>query len=119
MRNKIRISFDGAVLTGSLNNSKAARDFAAILPLTLTLQDYNGTEKISDLPRRLSREGAPDGFEPIAGDIAFYGPWGNLAVFYRGFRYSPGLVSLGHIDAGLEILSRPGSMTARIERLAE
>jgi hypothetical protein len=60
-----------------------------------------------------------DGFEPSAGDIAFYAPWGNLAVFYRGFRYSPGLVSLGRIDSGLETLSRPGPMTTRIERVAE
>ena len=58
-------------------------------------------------------------FEPSAGDIAFYAPWGNLAVFYRGFRYSPGLVLLGRIDTGLEMLSRTGSMTARIERLPD
>ena len=85
MTNKIRISLDGAILTGSLNDSKAARDFAAMLPLTLTLQDYNGTEKISDLPRRLSREGAPDGLEPSAGDVVFYPPgaiWRcSIAVF--------------------------------------
>lgn len=116
---RIQISLDGAVVAGTLNDSKAAQDFAAMLPLKLTLQDYNGTEKISDLPRRLSREGAPDGVEPSAGDIAFYAPWGNLALFYRGFRYSPGLVLLGRIDAGLETLSRAGSMTATIERIAD
>ena len=109
MVTKIRIYLDGTVLTGTLNDSKAARDFAAMLPLTLTLQDYNGTEKISDLPRKLSREGAPAGFEPAAGDIAFYAPWGNLALFYRGFGYSQGLILLGHIETGSERLSRPGS----------
>jgi hypothetical protein len=118
MTTKIRISLDGAVVTGSLNDSKAAQDFAAMLPLTLTLEDYNGSEKISDLPRKLSREGAPAGFEPSAGDIAFYAPWGNLAVFYRDFRYSSGLAPLGRIESGLEALSQPRPMTARIERLA-
>jgi hypothetical protein len=31
------------------------------------------------------------------GDITYYAPWGNLAIFYRDFGYSPGLVRLGHI----------------------
>jgi hypothetical protein len=119
MTTKIRISVDGAVLTGSLNDSKAAQDFAAMLPLTLTLEDYNGTEKISDLSRKLSLEGAPAGFEPSAGDIAFYAPWGNLALFYRDFHYSSGLVSLGRIEAGSEALSRPGPIAVKIERFAE
>lgn len=35
------------------------------------------------------------------------------------FRYSPGLVLLGRLDGGLETLSRSGSMTAKVERLAE
>lgn len=118
MITSIRISIGDIVLTGTLNDSKAAQDFANLLPLTLTLQDYNGTEKISDLPRKLSREGAPAGYQPSAGDIAFYAPWGNLAVFYRGFSYSPGLVRLGHVDAGVETLGRAGSVTARIERAA-
>jgi hypothetical protein len=89
MSSKIQISINGAEITGSLNDSPAARDFAALVPLTLTLQDYNGTEKISDPRRRLSGEGSPEGFKPAAGDIAFYAPWGSLAVFYHGFRYSP------------------------------
>ena len=58
-------------------------------------------------------------FNRRLGDIAFYAPWGNFAVFYRGFRYSPGLVLLGHIDTGVETLGRTGSMTARIERLPD
>ena len=116
MPTKIRISVEGAVLTGVLNDSKAARDFAAMLPLTLRLEDYNSTEKISDLPRKLAHDDAPAGFDPSPGDITFYAPWGNLAVFYRDFRYSEGLVSLGRIEAGVEALSRPGPITARIER---
>lgn len=90
-----------------------------MLPLTLRLEDYNGTEKISDLARKLTREGAPAGFDPSAGDIAFYAPWGNLALFYRDFRYSEGLLPLGRIEAGVEALSRPGPITARIERLTD
>ncbi|CAN7649736.1 cyclophilin-like fold protein [Phenylobacterium sp. LjRoot225] len=119
MATKIRISLDGTVLTATLNESMAAQEFAAMLPLTLTLEDYNRTEKISDLPRMLSREGAPAGFDPSAGVIAYYAPWGNLAVFYRDFRYSDDLIPLGRIDSGVEALSRPEPVTARIERLTD
>jgi len=57
-----------------LDNNAAVRDFAALLPLELTLSDYNQTEKIADLPKRLSTEGAPDGIDPEIGDIAYYAP---------------------------------------------
>ena len=95
---KIRIDVDGATVMATLdNNSQAAKDFIALLPLTLTLNDYNATEKVSDLPRRLSTKGAPPGFDPSVGDIAYYAPWGNLAIFYKDFGYSSGLVKLGTI----------------------
>ncbi len=103
----------------TLEDTEAARDFAALLPLKLTLEDYNSTEKIADLPRKLSTDGAPAGVDPDVGDIAYYAPWGNLAVFYRDFGYSRGLVKLGSIDAGVETLQRPGSLRATIERVEQ
>lgn len=113
---KIRIDVDGGAVMATLdNNSQAAKDFIALLPLTLTLNDYNATEKVSDLPRRLSTKDAPPGFDPSIGDIAYYAPWGNLAIFYKDFGYSSGLVKLGTIDAGLNRLSVPGSLKATIE----
>jgi hypothetical protein len=113
---KIRIDVDGAAVMATLdNNSQAAKDFIALLPLTLTLNDYNATEKVSDLPRRLSTKDAPPGFDPSIGDIAYYAPWGNLAIFYKDFGYSSGLVKLGTIDAGLDRLNAPGSLKAIIE----
>ena len=113
---KIRIDVDGATVMATLdNNSQAAKDFIALLPLTLTLNDYNATEKISDLPRRLSTKDAPPGFDPSIGDIAYYAPWGNLAIFYKDFGYSSGLVKLGTIDEGLDSINAPGSLKATIK----
>jgi hypothetical protein len=77
---KINIKVKDRVVSAMLNHSKVAQDFASLLPLSLTLSDYASTEKISDLPKRLSTEGAPPGFDPSAGDIAYYAPWGNLAI---------------------------------------
>ena len=114
---KINIDVEGATITAILDDSPAARDFASLLPLTLTLDDYNSTEKISNLPRRLSAEGAPAGLDPSPGDLTYYAPWGNLAVFYRDFGYSRGLVKLGAIVTGGESLNVPDPVRAAI-RLA-
>jgi hypothetical protein len=114
---KIRIRVGERTLTATLNNSKTAQDFAALLPLSLTLEDYAQTEKISDLPRRLSTEGAPAGSDPSVGDIAYYAPWGNLAIFYRDSRYASGLVILGKIDGSVAALNVPGSVKVTIERV--
>ncbi len=116
---KIRLKLEDKVLTATLNDSKAARDFAAQLPLTLSLTDYSRTEKISDLPKRLSTDSAPSGSDPSVGDIAYYAPWGNLAIFYRDFGYSTGLVILGKLDSGVEALSGPGSLKMTIELAAK
>jgi len=112
---KIRMDVEGTVATATLDDNATSRDFVSLLPLTLTLKDYAETEKISDLPKRLSTEGAPPGSDPSVGDITYYAPWGNLAVFYRDFGYSNGLVKLGKIDSGVEALNRPGPLKATIE----
>jgi hypothetical protein len=51
------------------------------------------------------------------GDFSYYAPWGNLAIFHKPFRYSAGLVRLGRVDTGVEILRTEGSMAARLEVL--
>ena len=112
---KINMIVEGTPITVTLADNETARDFASLLPLDLILTDYAATEKISDLPRRLSTKGAPPGSDPAVGDLAYYSPWGNLAVFYKDFGYSSGLVKLGSIDSGIEALSRPGPLQARLE----
>ena len=101
---KIRLDIEGTALTATLEDNETARDFASLLPLALTLEDYAATEKISDLPQRLSTTGAPAGTAASVGDIAYYAPWGNLAIFYRDFGYSKGLIKIGTIDTGMEAL---------------
>lgn len=73
------------MVTGTLEDSEAARDFASLLPLSLTLEDYAATEKISDLPKPLSTSSAPAGITPKVGDLAYYAPWGNSPSSTRTF----------------------------------
>lgn len=102
---KISITSGNTVLTATMLDNPTSRDFMSLMPLTLTLEDYAGIEKVSDLPRKLSTQGAPSGIDPEVGDITLYAPWGNLAIFYRDFGYADGLIILGRMDTGLEQLS--------------
>lgn len=114
---QIRLELDDTTLTATLDDTPSTREFLAQLPMERVLQDYAETEKISDLPRRLTTEGAPDGYTPRAGDLAYYAPWGNLAIFHRDFRFSRGLVRLGRLDGGVEALRQAGPLRVVIRRL--
>lgn len=117
VENELRIRFKvgGDELLATLDDSVASREFIALLPLELTLTDYNDTEKIAYLPARLPTEGSPDGVDPDVGDITYYAPWGNLAIFYRDFGYSRGLIKLGSFDGDIAFLRQPGELNATIE----
>jgi hypothetical protein len=103
---KIQIVIGNTVHTATINNSPTTIDFLSMLPLTLTIENYANTEKISYLPRKLSIKDAPSGSDPSPGDIAYYSPWGNLAIFYKDYGYSTGLIILGKLDSGIDLVSK-------------
>ncbi|MBQ1115566.1 cyclophilin-like fold protein [Streptomyces sp. C3-3] len=108
----IRVTIDGLPVDATLNDSPAARDLASLLPLTLDLEDFHGTERIADPPRKLTTEGAPAPAASKVGDIAYFAPWGNLAIFYKdGPAASEDLLILGHIDAESDQLSGADRIT--------
>ena len=114
---KIRFMVDGRELaSATLTDNATARDFLALLPLAVTLEDYAATEKITVLPRKLSTEGAPAGSDPSPGDIAYYAPWGNLAIFYKDAGHASGLVLLGRVDSPIEAVRTAGRSKVTIER---
>nr|WP_289707322.1 cyclophilin-like fold protein [Enterocloster clostridioformis] len=88
-----------------LYDTPAANSLYEMLPLELTFEDYNGTEKISYLPEHLTTDGEPDSFDPDTGDFCLYEPWGNLSIFYQDFQNSSGLISLGRIEEGMDVIS--------------
>ena len=112
---KIQLTVNDRKVIATLIDSPTTRDFVSLLPLTLTLEDYAGTEKIAYLSRKLSKEDAPAGIDPEVGDITYYAPWGNLAFFYKDFGYAKGLIKLGSIDDGMEVFGIPGSISVTIE----
>lgn len=114
---RIRLTVGGEVLYVDLEDNSAANALLEQLPLTLTFEDFNGTEKIAYLDEALDTSDAPTSCTPAAGTLAYYMPWGNLCIFYRDFRESSGLVPLGKTDGDLEIFSRQtGNFTVLIEK---
>ncbi|MFB7829929.1 cyclophilin-like fold protein [Streptomyces hydrogenans] len=108
----IRVTLDGRPVEAALNDSPAARDFAALLPLALDLEDFHGIERVADLPRKLDTDGAPAPVAAKVGDIAYYAPWGNLALFYQdGPAPSADLLILGHLDVSADQLGRATRIT--------
>lgn len=116
---KIQLAVEGRVIAATLEHTAVARDFAALLPLELSLDDYAATEKIANLPRKLSVAGAPSGTDAHPGDISYYAPWGNLALFYGSASHAKGLVRLGRLDlpGDVDALRAPGPLQTRIEQI--
>ena len=112
---KIHVIVGNETLSATLDDTPAGRDFARLLPLELTLSDYNATEKVADLPRKIVTADEPASYTPKAGDITYYAPWGNIAIFYKPFRTSRGLVRLGTFDEPIDALLKDGPIPIRIE----
>lgn len=112
---KLKITIGDKKAEGILYDSASSRDFAALLPITLKLDDYAQKEKVATLPKKLSLGNGPSGYKPEVGDITYYSPWGNLAIFYKAFSYAPGLVSLGKVTNGMENFKVKESLNITIE----
>ena len=114
----IRLAFATHVFTATLNTTPQAQDLASLLPLTLEIDDYSTNEKITHLPRKLTEESPAPFTNEAPGDIGYYAPWGNLALYHGPYRWSRGLFRLGRLDAGPDPLLTRGKFPLRIERAA-
>lgn len=112
---KLNIIVNKKVIPATLNESDMSRDFSALLPLELHLNDYAGEEKISMLPVQLRTVDSPKGTEALKGDIMIFKPWGNLAIFYKDRGYVDGLIKLGQLDDPDALPLSPSSYSARFE----
>lgn len=93
---KLKISVNGTELTATLADSTAAKEFAEKLkdePVTITLNEYGGFEKVGKLPWSLTK--TDESIVTEAGDIMLY--QGNqMTIFYNSNSWS--YTKLGHID---------------------
>ena len=114
----IRVNIGDKTLAATLADNPTARDFASLLPLTLTMNDLFGREKYARLPRAMS-DGGKREYTYEAGQIIYWSPGPDVAIYYKddGAKIpEPGIIVLGKVDAGVEALNVPGSVRVTITR---
>jgi hypothetical protein len=110
IRITMRVGDDIAGAT--LADTPAARDFAAMLPVTIVMQDRYGQAKAGQLPGNLAAEDTARVSDYAVGDLGYWSPSGDLAIFYADDGQTlppPGLVRLGTVDTGLVAIAAAGN----------
>jgi hypothetical protein len=95
-----------------LDDSAAARAFAAMLPLRLTLRDPMGQAKSGQLPSPIDITGSKPIAHASVGSLYYWAPTNTVAIFYDDLGQTvprPGLVRLGVVDRGLTSISTAGN----------
>lgn len=96
----------------TLADTMAAREFAAMLPLTIDMADLNDNEKHADLSRALPTNASRPG-TIRSGDLMLYGSR-TLVVFYQTFQSSYAYTPIGRVDDVDGLAQTLGSGNARI-----
>ncbi len=107
---QVRLSIGDREAIGTLHDNPAARDLVSLLPLTVPMSDLLGREKPGPLPRALTGEVEPV-FTYRVGQIGYWPPGRDIFVVYDGDGLqvpSPGLVPLGTVDSGLDVVATAG-----------
>lgn len=98
---RVSLSWDGGEAVVLLENNATTQDLISMLPMTITFEDYNNTEKISYLDDELTVDDSARGCDPEPGTLALYAPWGNISIFYEEWSASDDLVTMGKFESGL------------------
>ncbi len=117
---KIRLTFDGGEAILALEDNAATRDLLAQLPLTQEFEDFNSIEKICRLQETLSTDEVEAGVDPAVADVTLYVPWNTLVFYYEDYGYNDDLISIGHVESGMDQLAAMGDRFAvTMEQITE
>lgn len=116
---QIKMITENTEVVITLNDSRAAADLVAMLPLKMTLIERNSFAKGMTLPEHLSAiEETTREYE--IGDFGYWNAGPDLAIFYDDI-YEQTIVEvipLGHAEAGAETMANE-SGTVRLELASE
>jgi hypothetical protein len=98
---RINVKANGKTTVFELNDSQAARDLFAQLPLRIKVENYGSNEKIFYPPKKLGTTDTSSA-DAQAGTLAYYAPWGDVVMFYNRFGSASGLYELGRAVSGGE-----------------
>ena len=93
---KVTLTVGGKSMTATLADNEATRTLAKLLessPITVSMEDYGGFEKVGALPRSLPTSNSQ--ITTVAGDIMLY-QGNNIVIFYGSNSWS--YTRLGKID---------------------
>jgi hypothetical protein len=100
---QITVKANGNSIVFELNDSQAAKDLYAQLPLNVEVENHGSTEKIFYPPKKLNTTSTPQA-DAQAGTLAYYKPWGDVVMFYGSFGSASGLYELGQAVQGGEYI---------------
>jgi hypothetical protein len=109
--NELTITIGGKPFGATLSDNPSAAAFKELLPLSVSMSELNGNEKLFRLPGSLpTQESRPSSIQ--SGDLMLYGA-NTLVLFYKSFGTTYSYTRIGRIDdpAGLERAVGDGSVT--------
>jgi hypothetical protein len=115
MHNRITITIGEKAFAATLADNPTADAFRKLLPLSITMSELNGNEKLFRLPANLpTQESVPPSIQ--AGDLMLYGAR-TVVLFYKSFPTVYSYTRIGRIDdpAGLAAAVGAGSVAVNIE----
>ena len=111
MDNALIITIGGKAFNATLSDHPTAAAFKALLPLSVSMSELNGNEKLYRLPRSLPLQpSVPASIQ--SGDLMLYGS-NTVVLFCKSFATTFSYTRIGRIDdpAGLERAVGDGSVT--------
>ncbi len=117
MTRRISVTGNTGRVVFELNDSNAADNLWAQLPIVAEVENFGNNEKIFYPENELDTANTPFA-EGGAGTLAYYRPWGNVVMFYGRFSSNGSLYGLGSAVEGEELISSL-SGTLRIEKAEE
>jgi hypothetical protein len=113
---KIHLTIRENVISASLHDCPGSGELLRQLPLTITMYDLFCREKFGALPHALPYGRALRTQTYEAGDIVYWAPSGDLAVFHRhdGQKITGDFYVLGKVDKNAELFAEPGPVQVTI-----
>lgn len=113
--NTMKVTIGEILFTATITTNATMTAFKAMLPLTLSMNDFNSNEKVATLSSSLTTVATNHGKISV-GDIMLYGS-SSLVIFYETFSTSYLYTKIGRIDntAGLKEALGKGKVTVKFE----
>jgi hypothetical protein len=111
----ITIAAGDQTFKATLNDSRVAQDFAAMLPVTLPWFRNAGIEFITELDAPLTESG-PFYTDVQPGDLVYYNPRDSITIIYEETSSVPTLTKMGQITSGLDAFDQlPDNVDLHVE----